>query len=74
MDKVMVMDKKMYEVAKAGKKIRVTDVDGIVYEGKAGGYSSGANEEDGFATFIVMDSKNPMCLGSNEIESIEVID
>lgn len=71
---IKAMDKKMYEVAKAGKKVRVTDVDGKVFEGKAYAYSSGANEDDGYATFIVDDPKTPMCLSSNEVEKIEVVD
>ena len=55
------------------KKVRVVDIDGISYEGVASSYTPGDDEEDGYSTVLIKDPKNPMCLGENEIRSIEVI-
>lgn len=74
MDRIDEIDEMMYKAVKKGKKVRVVDTDGIVYSGDAFGYSSGANEDDGYATFWIKDPDHPIILGSNEIETIEIIE
>ena len=69
----MSIEEHMFNAVRQGKTVRVIDTDGIEYIGKATHFSSGANEDDGYATFIVEDLNNTICLGENEIRSIEVI-
>ena len=60
----------------AGKelKVHVVCVDGDEYTGVANHFASGSDEEDGFATFCVRDPRCHMCLGVNEIKSIEYVE
>ena len=53
--------------------VHVICTDGDEYTGKASHFASGVDEEDGFATFCVDDPRCPMCLGVNEITSIEYV-
>ena len=49
--------------------VHVICTDGDEYTGMADYFAKGADEEDGFATFCV----GYMCLGVNEIKSIEYV-
>lgn len=59
----------MMKAADKGANVRVVCTDGEEYTGMADYFAKGADEEDGFATFCV----GFMCLGVNEIKSIEFV-
>ena len=54
--------------------IRIVDIDGKVYEGKAGRYSKADDEENGYSTLgIATKNDGRWRLAENEIISIEKI-
>ena len=63
------LEELMMKAADEGAKVHVVCVDGDEYTGTADYFAKGADEEDGFATFCV----GFMCLGVNEIKSIEYV-
>lgn len=74
MDRIDEIDEMMYQAVKRKKTVHVVDVDGFVYDGMPLYYSSGANEDDGYAVFSIEDDGQFFVLGSNEIETIEIIE
>lgn len=63
----------MDEACYKGKEVRAVDIDGKEYLGMAIGFSSADDEEDGYASLIILDSKSPGVIFSNEIKTIEII-
>ena len=67
------LEKIMMQAAGDERNVHVVCTDEDEYTGKANHFASGADEEDGFATFCVDDPRCPICLGVNEIKSIEYV-
>lgn len=66
-------EKAMMDATDKGATVHVIDVDDKEYEGEAFGFTYGHDEEDGYATFCIRDPKVSICLGSNELKSLEVV-
>lgn len=66
-------DALMYEAAMKKMVVHAIDVDGVEYEGRARAYCKADDEEDGYATFCIDDPKINICLGSNELKSLEIV-
>lgn len=67
------LEKIMMEAAGKGQKVHVVCADGDEYTGVANHFASGVDEDDGFATFCVRGAGCGMCLGVNEIRSIDYV-
>ena len=67
------LEKMMMQATDKGLTVHVICTDGDEYTGRANHFAKGADEEDGFATFCVDDPRCPICLGVNEIRSIDYV-
>ncbi len=63
----------MFYAVRKGREVRAVDTEGKEHQGLATHYSSGVDEDEGFATFIVGDSEGSIRLSSNEMSKLEVL-
>ncbi|MCD7774410.1 MAG: hypothetical protein LUH40_02360 [Clostridiales bacterium] len=64
----------MKKAARGKMKVRVVDIDDIIYEGFASTYTKADDEENGIPSFAIdTDDKGGWVLFENEIKSIEII-
>ena len=69
----MSICEKMEQAVDTGKNVHVVCDGGDEYTGEAFCFTKGDDEDDGYATFCVRDPGGAICLGENEITSIEYV-